>query len=796
MNDEEKTREQLIEELNGLRRRLSAIGPQEDPPAGKADEMVAEVLEQYRGLLDKANEGFFVVQDGMYVFVNRRMADILGSAVSDLEGSFFYDNVWPEDRTYVVETYWKRVVGENVPALYEFRAVGAGGRPVWTHLSATASLQWKGRPATVYLVTDITERKGSEEALRRSESRYRTIFENTGTAIIVVEEDTIISFANTEFEKLSGYARGEIEGMKSWTEFVAPEDLERMLTQHRLRREDNKASQKYYEFRFKDKNGHFREIALRADVIPGTKTSIASLLDITGRKQAEEALRKSEERFRALSENAPDIIYTMDLKGAITYTNPSWKLILGHDPEDVLGRYFIEFTRKEDRKTYRRLFKGIRNNQEIITNHVGVMLTRDGKERIFNMNSAFNRDAEGRVTGIVGTLKDITEAQGIERKLNQAQRMEAIGTLAGGIAHDFNNLLMGIQGYASLMLLDLEPSHPHHERVRRIEEQVKSGTDLTRQLLGLARGGRYEVKPSDMNDIVKKTSSMFGRTKKEITIHRKYGKSLWSVEVDRGQMDQVFMNLYVNAWQAMPGGGEIFLETGNVFLDDKQMVPYAAGPGRYVRITVADTGTGMDQRTKERIFDPFFTTKAMGRGTGLGLATVYGIIKGHGGVIHVDSEPGKGTTFILYLPASEKEAVKEPMETGAIAGGRERILLADDEWMVLDVTRELLESLGYRVYVAGSGQEAVAIYMEKKDDVDLVILDMIMPGISGGETFDRLREINPEVRVLLSSGYSITGQAQDILDRGCNGFLQKPFHIGQLSGKIREILGGNGRSEG
>ncbi|MFH2076601.1 MAG: response regulator, partial [Pseudomonadota bacterium] len=339
-----------------------------------------------------------------------------------------------------------------------------------------------------------------------------------------------------------------------------------------------------------------------------------------------------------------------------------------------------------------------------------------------------------------------------------------------------------------LMLLDLDPSQPHYERLNRIEEQVQSGADLTRQLLGFARGGRYDVKPADMNNILENSSSMFGRTKKEITIHRKFRKDLRPVEVDRGQMEQVFMNLYVNAWQAMPGGGEIYLETEDVLLSDEQAVPYAIKPGKYVKISVTDTGTGMDEKTRERIFDPFFTTKGMGRGTGLGLATVYGIIKGHKGMIHVDSEPGHGTTFHIYLPASKREVVKEKRATGTIARGTETILLVDDEKMVLEVSKELLESTGYRVYPAGSGQEALAVYMEKQKEIDLVILDMIMPGISGGETFDRLREINSGIKVLLSSGYSIEGQAQEILARGCNGFIQKPFQIGKLSGKIREML--------
>jgi len=308
-------------------------------------------------------------------------------------------------------------------------------------------------------------------------------------------------------------------------------------------------------------------------------------------------------------------------------------------------------------------------------------------------------------------------------------------------------------------------------------------------LLGFARGGRYEVKPSDINEIIEKTSSMFGQTKKEISVHRKCGKDLWSVEVDRGQMEQVFLNLCVNASQAMPGGGDIYLETDNIIVDNEQALPYAITPGRYVKITITDTGTGMDAKTREKIFEPFFTTKTMGRGTGLGLASVYGIIKGHHGMINVYSEPGHGTTFNIYLPSSEKKVVNEKKETGEIIRGTETILLVDDEKMVLEANKELLESLGYKVHAVGSGQEAVAVFMEKKDQIDLAILDMIMPGISGGVTFDRLREINPEIKVLLSSGYSLNGIAQTIMDRGCNGFIQKPFQLEQLSGKVREMLG-------
>jgi signal transduction histidine kinase/CheY-like chemotaxis protein len=380
------------------------------------------------------------------------------------------------------------------------------------------------------------------------------------------------------------------------------------------------------------------------------------------------------------------------------------------------------------------------------------------------------------------------ERDTMHSRLLQSQKMEAVGTLAGGIAHDFNNLLMGIQGYTSLALLDIDQTHPNYDRLKRIEGQVQSGADLTRQLLGFARGGKYEVNIADMNEVLEKTSTMFGRTRREIKIHRKFGKDLWPVKIDRGQMEQVFMNLYLNAWQAMPGGGAIHLETENIVLDDSHVTSLFVKSGKYLKIIVTDNGTGMDEKTKARIFEPFFTTKELGRGTGLGLAAVYGIIQGHGGMINVYSEPGHGTTFSIYLPAMEIEEMEEMKAPGPIIKGKETILLVDDEEIVLDVSREILEFLGYKVFAVSNGQEALAVYREKGNEIDLVLLDMVMPGMSGGETFDFLRQIHPEIKVILSSGYSINGQAKEILDRGCKGFLQKPFHLEKLSLKLREIL--------
>jgi len=514
----------------------------------------------------------------------------------------------------------------------------------------------------------------------------------------------------------------------------------------------------------------------------GTPHILSITRDITDRRQEEKKLKESTGLISAIFEHVEAGIVLIDsATHTIVNANRMAVEMCGATKEALIGKICHKYICPAAAGDC-----PLTDCGQSIDKAEQVLLTTDGREIPVLKTAVPVRIAERDY--LLESFIDMTERKRLESQLLQAQKMEAIGTLAGGIAHDFNNILMGIQGIASLMMLDFDPSQPQYERLKLIEDQVKRGADLTKQLLGFARGGRYEVKPTNINEIIEKSSSMFGRTRKEIAVHRKYEKDIWTLEVDQGQMEQVFLNLYVNAWQAMPGGGSIYLETQNVVLEEHDHLPGLNRPGRYVKVSVSDTGMGMDEKTRERIFDPFFTTKGIGRGTGLGLAMVYGIIKGHGGVIHVYSEPGHGTTFHIHLPASEKSVVKEKTVSGAILKGTETILLVDDEKMVLEVSKEILESLGYRVFAAGSGQEAIGVYMEKKGRIDLVILDMIMPGMSGGETFDRLREIHPGIAVLLSSGYSVNGQAQEILDRGCRGFLQKPFTTEILSKKIRETL--------
>jgi signal transduction histidine kinase len=421
---------------------------------------------------------------------------------------------------------------------------------------------------------------------------------------------------------------------------------------------------------------------------------------------------------------------------------------------------------------------------------------RSGGELIVELYAFPLLGEDGKIEHVVELSHNITERKraeeenkGLQAQLIQAQKIEAIGTLAGGIAHDFNNLLAIIQGNVSLMLFDVDAKQPHYENLKRIEKQIQHGSKLTHQILAYARKGTHDVKPINLNELVAESSEAFGRTRKDTTIYRELTEDLYAIEVDQGQIEQVLLNLYVNATHAMPGGGDLILKTMNVTHDDMKDKMYDPKPGKYVLLTVTDTGTGMDKETQARIFDPFFTTKEMGgnRGTGLGLASVYGIVKAHAGYIDVESEKGKGTTFSIYLPATEKKVEKSVEAAGQIIEGSGTILLVDDEELVLEVGSEVLKKLGYTVLEAKGGKEALKIYREN-NTIDLVILDMIMPQMGGGETYDKMKDINPDVKVVLSSGYGIDGQANEILARGCDGFIQKPLHTKELSEKIWEIL--------
>jgi PAS domain S-box-containing protein len=513
-------------------------------------------------------------------------------------------------------------------------------------------------------------------------------------------------------------------------------------------------------------------------------------------KRAEEDRRASEERYRALVEHLTELIYRIGGDLTIQYLSPAVTSFLGYRPEELVGRSIDEVLDEEYRAGAREALSRALAGEPVLG--VVRLRTRDGSVR-WARGSALPLCEESGVL-LQGVLTDITEEKRAERQaarlaaeLQQAQRLEAVGTLAGGVAHDFNNLLAGIIANSSLLGLADAAASEQREAVQNIEALVKQGSQLTRQLLGFARRGNYEVVPSDLNQIVHDTARLFERTKRELALHVELDSQLSAVEVDRTQIGQVLLNLLVNAAAASPAGGSVWVRTRDTSLGADAAAALAVPPGRYATLAVEDHGAGMDEATRRRVFEPFFTTRPEA-GTGLGLASAYGIVTSHRGALQVESTPGQGSTFTVYLPRTEKPVRAEPATVPAPheVPRRGTILLVDDEEYVLRATSRLLVRLGHTVLTARNGRAAIALYRERGSEIGLVILDLVMPELGGAETFDALRELDPSVRVLLSSGYSIEGQAQEVLARGCAGFLQKPYDATQLNTKVRELMRGPG----
>jgi two-component system, cell cycle sensor histidine kinase and response regulator CckA len=642
-------------------------------------------------------------------------------------------------------------------------------------------------------IAELSEKVRQQLAL---ENQYRNLVDSTSDSLYLIDADCRYLFMNSNHAQRLNIPRAKTTGL-SYKDFHTPEQYSAFEAKVKTVYETGISI--HDEHPSSRDGGYFlRTFSPVRDSTDPKKILAVSVVskDITKRRKVEEALQKSEEKYRQLIEYSSEAIFIIT-HGKISYANTRTEKMLGYPMDDLQLISFINLVISEDREMVFERQKAILQGDNSVVNYSFRIVSKEGSTSWVESNSVAILWENQPAT--LNFMRDINKQKRTETKLLQAQKMESIGTLAGGIAHDFNNLLMGIQGHASLTLLKLDKNDPNYEHIKTIETLVMSGANLTKQLLGFARGGKYEVKRVDLNALIYKTSQTIGRTKKEIRIHRNLENNLWSTDVDQGQVEQVLLNLFVNAWQAMPGGGDLYIETKNIILDENRFKPFSGKNSHYVKISVTDTGVGMDEKTKERIFEPFFTTKEMGRGTGLGLASVYGIIKNHNGFINVYSEKGQGATFNIYFPAVVKKADREshPASDSAVdmSPCSETILIVDDETMILNVAGDMLKTLGYTVFTAQDGAAAVALYKQQQESIDLVILDMVMPDMGGGEVFDELKKINPLVKVLLSSGYSLNGQASRIIDRGCDGFIQKPFTIGDIAKQLRDILNTNPKQQ-
>jgi two-component system cell cycle sensor histidine kinase/response regulator CckA len=836
---------------------------QEEVSAREKNEKALQIQKAYlEHLLDSAPEGITLADKNHRIIrTNAQFTRLFGYTPEETIGRIADDLIAPPER-FSEASDITRKVGHGEPVRVESVRRRKDGSPILVELMAAPVLDGDEHVADYASYRDITERKRIEEALRQSEAATRRIAQENAT---VAEIGRIISSTTKIDEVYEGFAEEvrklipfdriainiydskqntvvvtyeagiEVQGRRVGD--VLPLDGaavgEIVRTRSSLLVDAGNASEfidRYPSSAPAVQAGlrsmmmiplilrdqvigilHFRstqpdaysemDLRLAEKVSSQIAGAIASAQLFAERRQAEEALRKSEEKFKKLFDEAPVGYLELDEEGRITQVNRTELAMLGYSAEEMLGQCIWKFVLEEEAA-----------RQAVMAKLSGAMKTGRAFERTYRrkdgttlpvlIEDAVIRNSEGRVIGIHTTNQDITERKrsekelaGLQEQLRQSQKMEAIGRLAGGIAHDFNNLLTVIKGYTDLSLLQLKEGDPLWGNLREIDKASERAKDLTRQLLAFGRRQILQVKVLDFNSLLLDLEKMLHRILGEdIELLTVLAEDLGRVRVDPGEIEQVIMNLAVNARDAMSSGGKLSIETENVALDgDYACAHPAVTPGHYVRLTVSDTGVGMSREVQEKAFEPFFTTKEKGKGTGLGLSTVYGIVKQSGGNVWLYSEPGKGTTFKIYLPKVEEELdpLQRVGDSGSFSGGTERVLLVEDEAPVRDLVARFLRHQGYTVLAAADGEQAISIAAEQgKERIDLLLTDIVMPKMSGKELADRLKSLRPDLKVVFTSGYTDNAIVRHgVLEAGVN-FLQKPFSMATLGRKIREVLDG------
>ena len=607
--------------------------------------------------------------------------------------------------------------------------------------------------------------------------------------VSITDLDGKIIFVNEGLLKQCGYTFDELIGKSAnyYTSKNNPPDLEKSII------EATRLCGWEGEVINKRKNGKEYIINLKTSIVrdetlqPLAYAGVAT--DITEKKKLEKQLHDSELMYRGIVETAKEIIFRTDTNLNITFLNNAWNVITQYLTNECLNKNIVFFIHNEDKDNTNNMFKKCLSGYRI-NDFETRFISKNGTIKNTLISATMILDEWGEITGVQGIIADISERKNLEQQLIQAQKMESIGMLAGGIAHDFNNLLAGVLGYASFIKKQITPDDKFYKYIDIIEQSAHRASNLTQQLLAFARGGKYQVKPLNINRIVIETIKLLERSiDKSITIEIDLEEDIYTIKADSSQMQQILMNIFINARDAMPNGGVIKIKTENIIIDESFITKHlSAKYGKYIKISITDTGIGIPEENINKIFEPFFSTKAKDKGTGLGLSMVYGVVKNHNGFIDVRSKVNKGTQFDIYLPATTLQPEESQVIEIEARGGKETILLVDDEEIIRNLAKDILESKGYKIILAKDGLEAIEIFKTGKDKIDLVILDMIMPKLGGKETFRKLKEVHPPIKCILSSGYTKETIAREILKEGALGFVQKPFRINELASIVRTAL--------
>jgi len=765
----------------------------------QAEEYLRKGEETARALLNAtSNIAFLMDIEGTILALNEACAQRLGREINELIGTCIYD-LFPHHIVQRRKADVEQVVRSGEPVRFI-------DKPSNRYLDNTFypifNAQGKVERIAAFL-NDITDRLEVEETLRESEERFRFIVETTNDAIISADSGGKIIFWNKAAEHIYGYTAEEAVG--KLFSFIVPEELRKshQSTLHQVATTGKSdLAGKSIESVGVRKNGSVLPVEFSVSVWETEKGTFftAVIRDITERKQAEDALRESEERFRSIMENANDAIFFVDSEGYIRFWNRKAEELYGYTADEIVGKPHSVLVPKRLQEIHNKwMEKFLSLDESAISGKIveGIGERKDGSEFYVETSTALLK--QRGETFLVAILRDITERKQaeeekakLEAQLRESHKMEAVGLLASGIAHDFNNILTAIIGYASLLQMKMKEDDPLRPYLEQILTSSQRATNLTQSLLAFGRKQIINPRPVKVNDIITKTEKLLVRLiGEDIDLKVTLTDEDTTVIADSGQIEQALMNFATNSRDAMPQGGHFMIETQRAVIDNDYVKTHGYGkPGEYMLISVSDSGTGMDEKTREKIFEPFFTTKEVGKGTGLGLSMVYGIVKQHNGYINCYSEPGKGTTFRIYLPAHREAAeVQDTMESApATIGGTETILVAEDDADVRKTTRSILENFGYTVLEAEDGEDAIRVFQGNRDTVKLLLLDVIMPKKNGKETYEEIRNLRPGMKALFISGYTANIiHKRGILDQSLD-FIMKPVSPTDLLKKVREVL--------